>query len=123
MVWACLPQLANSRKLPVSIRQFDLRCSWQTLFVARVLDSQADTWTINRTDMSSDKIDTEGFRANVGIILTNDAGQLLLAGRIGNRGWQFPQGGLQGEEDIEEAMYRELHEEIGLCEPDVEVLV
>ncbi|MFB3124433.1 MAG: hypothetical protein ACE1Z7_02565, partial [Woeseiaceae bacterium] len=33
--------------------------------------------------MSTDDIDSDGFRANVGIILANDAGKLLLAGRIG----------------------------------------
>ena len=72
--------------------------------------------------MSTDSIDAEGFRANVGIILTNGSGKLLLAGRIGNRGWQFPQGGLQNGETPEQAMYRELHEEIGLREADVEIL-
>ena len=72
--------------------------------------------------MSTDSIDAEGFRANVGIILTNGSGKLLLAGRIGNRGWQFPQGGLHHGESPEQAMYRELHEEIGLREADVEVL-
>ncbi|MEM7504783.1 MAG: RNA pyrophosphohydrolase [Pseudomonadota bacterium] len=72
--------------------------------------------------MSSDRIDAEGFRANVGIILANHAGKLLLAGRIGNKGWQFPQGGLQQGESLEEAMFRELHEEVGLKEADVEIL-
>lgn len=72
--------------------------------------------------MNKDSIDTEGFRANVGIILANDAGKLLLAGRIGNRGWQFPQGGLQVGESTEQAMYRELHEEIGLRKSDVQIL-
>ena len=72
--------------------------------------------------MSTDSIDAEGFRANVGIILTDGRGKLLLAGRIGNRGWQFPQGGLHEGESPEEAMYRELHEEIGLREADVEIL-
>ncbi|MDX1481110.1 MAG: RNA pyrophosphohydrolase [Woeseiaceae bacterium] len=72
--------------------------------------------------MSDDQIDSEGFRANVGIILTNDDRKLLLGGRIGNRGWQFPQGGLQGSETPEEAMYRELREEVGLTERDVELV-
>lgn len=72
--------------------------------------------------MSSDCIDSEGFRANVGIILANDAGELLLGGRVGNRGWQFPQGGVQPDEDVEQAMYRELQEEVGLERPDVEIL-
>ena len=72
--------------------------------------------------MSSDHIDSDGFRANVGIILSNDEGKLLLAGRIGSKGWQFPQGGMQRGESAEEAMYRELHEEVGLQKGDVEVL-
>ena len=72
--------------------------------------------------MSSDHIDSDGFRANVGIILCNEEGKLLLAGRIGSKGWQFPQGGMQQGESAEEAMFRELHEEVGLLEGDVEVL-
>ena len=72
--------------------------------------------------MSSDWIDEEGFRANVGIILSDDDGKLLLAGRAGNKGWQFPQGGMQRGEEPEQAMFRELYEEIGLEPADVEVL-
>ena len=72
--------------------------------------------------MSNDQIDSEGFRANVGIILANDDGRLLLGGRIGNRGWQFPQGGMQAGESVEEAMFRELEEEIGLPQRHVEIL-
>jgi putative (di)nucleoside polyphosphate hydrolase len=72
--------------------------------------------------MTTDHIDADGFRANVGIIISNDAGKVLLAGRIGSKGWQFPQGGmLQGEEPVA-AMYRELQEEVGLIESDVEIL-
>jgi putative (di)nucleoside polyphosphate hydrolase len=70
----------------------------------------------------TDHIDSEGFRANVGIILANADGQLLLAGRIGNKGWQFPQGGLMVGETDTDAMYRELHEEVGLRPADIEVL-
>ena len=68
-------------------------------------------------------IDSEGFRPNVGIILANDAGQLLWARRVGGRdAWQFPQGGIQRGESPEQALYRELQEEVGL-EPDhVEIL-
>ncbi|MET1066641.1 MAG: RNA pyrophosphohydrolase, partial [Pseudomonas prosekii] len=35
-------------------------------------------------------IDPDGFRPNVGIILTNDAGQVLWARRINQDAWQFP---------------------------------
>jgi putative (di)nucleoside polyphosphate hydrolase len=72
--------------------------------------------------MSSDYIDADGYRANVGIILCNNEGQVLLAGRIGSKGWQFPQGGMLEGEDPVAAMYRELHEEVGLGEVDVEIL-
>ena len=72
--------------------------------------------------MSSDHIDTEGFRANVGIILTNGNGRVMLAGRAGSKGWQFPQGGMLQGESTEEAMFRELFEEVGLTSEDVEVL-
>ncbi len=72
--------------------------------------------------MDQDDIDADGFRANVGIILANADGKLLLAGRVRSKGWQFPQGGmLQGETD-EQSMYRELHEEVGLRDTDVEIL-
>lgn len=72
--------------------------------------------------MNEDYIDSEGFRANVGIILANADSQLLLAGRIGSKGWQFPQGGIQNGEEVEQAMYRELEEEVGLDKDDVEIL-
>lgn len=72
--------------------------------------------------MSNDWIDAEGFRANVGIILANSDNKLMLGGRVGARGWQFPQGGMiEGEEPVD-AMYRELREEVGLEKADVEVL-
>lgn len=67
-------------------------------------------------------IDKDGFRANVGIILTNDQGQVFCARRIGMHAWQFPQGGIKRDESPECAMYRELKEEIGLEPGDVELL-
>jgi len=72
--------------------------------------------------MSNDWIDAEGFRANVGIILADADGKLMLAGRVGSKGWQFPQGGVLVGEEPEEAMYRELREEVGLGPADVELL-
>ena len=72
--------------------------------------------------MSNDWIDDEGFRANVGIILVDGAGKLLLGGRVSNKGWQFPQGGILVGEDPGDAMYRELHEEVGLTRDDVSLL-
>jgi putative (di)nucleoside polyphosphate hydrolase len=70
----------------------------------------------------TDHYDSNGFRSNVGIILTRQDGSLLLGGRMGQTGWQFPQGGVQIDETPEQAMYRELKEEIGLAPDDVDVL-
>ena len=72
--------------------------------------------------MSNDWIDADGFRANVGIILANADNKLLLGGRVGAKGWQFPQGGMLKGEEPEDAMFRELHEEVGLGPEDVDVL-
>lgn len=68
-------------------------------------------------------IDADGFRPNVGIILTNERGQLLWTRRIGGQdAWQFAQGGINEGEDPEAAMYRELEEEVGLNAKDVNIL-
>lgn len=67
-------------------------------------------------------IDSEGYRANVGIILCNQADQLFWARRIGEDAWQFPQGGIQSHENPEQALYRELNEEIGLQAEDVKIV-
>jgi putative (di)nucleoside polyphosphate hydrolase len=65
-------------------------------------------------DRDSDYIDADGYRANVGIVLMNDDRQVFIGGRVGARGWQFPQGGIRRGERPEEALYRELTEEVGL---------
>ena len=67
-------------------------------------------------------IDSEGYRPNVGIILCNADGRLFWAKRIGQHSWQFPQGGIRRDESPEQAMFRELAEEIGLRPEHVEVI-
>lgn len=68
----------------------------------------------SRLTTPMDFIDEQGFRANVGIILTDGSGRVLIAGRRGRGGWQFPQGGIKPDETAEDALFRELHEEVGL---------
>jgi putative (di)nucleoside polyphosphate hydrolase len=77
---------------------------------------------MNGTQLSTDLIDADGFRANVGIVLIRDDRQVFLGERVGGRGWQFPQGGIRVCETPEQALYRELREEIGLEPDDVEIL-
>ena len=67
-------------------------------------------------------IDSEGYRSNVGIVICNRAGQLLWAKRIKQSAWQFPQGGIKQDESLEGALYRELQEEVGLADVDVNIL-
>ena len=67
-------------------------------------------------------IDENGYRPNVGIIVANSQGQVLWAKRVGQDAWQFPQGGIRSAESAEEALYRELHEEIGLETDAVEIV-
>jgi putative (di)nucleoside polyphosphate hydrolase len=69
----------------------------------------------------SDWIDAQGYRANVGIVLMRDNGEVFLGRRAGGRGWQFPQGGIRQGELVEQALYRELQEEIGLTSRQVSV--
>ena len=67
-------------------------------------------------------IDPDGYRLNVGIILSNSDGRVFWARRVGQNAWQFPQGGIREDETPEEAMYRELTEETGLQPEHVEVI-
>lgn len=67
-------------------------------------------------------IDAEGFRPNVGIILTDGRGRLFWARRLGQDAWQFPQGGIKRDETPEEALFRELQEEVGLAADAVEIM-
>nr|WP_169818663.1 RNA pyrophosphohydrolase [Suttonella ornithocola] len=66
--------------------------------------------------------DGQGFRYNVGIIILNAQNQVFWGRRCGQDAWQFPQGGMQGGESSEQAMFRELWEETGLYASDVAVL-
>lgn len=63
------------------------------------------------------------FRPNVAALMTNEYGHLLICERSTIPGaWQFPQGGVDLGEDIEQALYREVCEEIGLKRNHYEVI-
>ena len=67
-------------------------------------------------------IDIDGYRPNVGIIIINDEKKVLLAKRLNENAWQFPQGGINDKESTEDAMYRELKEEVGLSHNHILVI-
>ena len=67
-------------------------------------------------------LDRDGFRPNVGIILLNQKNQVFWGKRIRTHSWQFPQGGIDRGESPEQAMFRELHEEVGLQPNHVRVV-
>ena len=67
-------------------------------------------------------LDKNGFRSNIAMIVSNGSGKVLLAKRIGQNSWQFPQGGIDGDEAPKDALFRELKEEIGLDQKDVKIL-
>lgn len=67
-------------------------------------------------------VDQDGYRKNVGIVLLSPHNKVFWGRRIGEMSWQFPQGGIQSNEKVEEAMYRELDEELGLSPHHVEII-
>jgi putative (di)nucleoside polyphosphate hydrolase len=63
------------------------------------------------------------FRANVGIILVNENGEVLALERERIPGaWQLPQGGIQEDEEPVQAALRELQEETGISADQVELI-
>src|SRR5512134_2114742 len=67
-------------------------------------------------------LDRDGYRPNVGIILANGRNEVFWGKRVNQHAWQFPQGGIKHGEAPEQAMYRELEEEIGLKPDHVRIL-
>ena len=67
-------------------------------------------------------LDREGYRPNVGIVLLNGRNEVFWGKRVGQHSWQFPQGGIAHGESPEQAMFRELHEEVGLLPEHVQII-
>jgi len=84
--------------------------------------SVKQSFTLKIVFRGSPVIDDDGYRPNVGIVICNRLGQVMWARRYGQHSWQFPQGGINPGESAEQAMYRELFEEVGLSRKDVRIL-
>jgi len=62
-----------------------------------------------------------GYRLNVAMIVLNKDNKVLFCKRRNTENWQFPQGGVDENENIESAMFRELNEEVGLERDNVAI--
>ena len=65
------------------------------------------------------------YRPCVGVMLVNVHGKAFVGKRIDNKEgdwWQMPQGGVDPGEDLDEAMRRELKEEVGAERKHVEII-
>lgn len=71
----------------------------------------------------NDAMPSRYFRANVGIVVVDHSGKVLVLQRADHPGaWQLPQGGIDEDEDAEAAAWRELWEETGLDRTHVELV-
>jgi putative (di)nucleoside polyphosphate hydrolase len=63
------------------------------------------------------------FRAGVGAVIIDDGGRLLVLERSDILGsWQLPQGGLEEGEEPSKAVLREINEETGISQNDLELI-
>lgn len=63
------------------------------------------------------------YKPNVAGILRNSQGSILIGERLGVRdGWQFPQGGIDDDETPEQALVRELWEEVGVAASHIRIV-
>lgn len=69
--------------------------------------------------MSTDTDQPTAYRPCVGVMLVNEDGKAFVGRRIDTKEgdwWQMPQGGVDRGEDLERALWRELHEETGVTQ-------
>ena len=62
------------------------------------------------------------YRLNVGLIIVNNYGKVLICKRKNSNQWQFPQGGIDEGESPIEAAKREIFEEVGIKPSKIKVL-
>jgi putative (di)nucleoside polyphosphate hydrolase len=67
-------------------------------------------------------LDKDGYRQNVAMVVLNKNKQVFWGKRKGEYSWQFPQGGVNENEDYTDAMFRELYEEVGLLPHHVKII-
>ncbi len=90
------------------------------LFTSQVAMAKRDR---EKKDKRKKESISQTFRAGVGAVLSNAEGKVLALERKDIPGsWQFPQGGLEAGETPLNAVKREIREETGIKESDLELL-
>ena len=67
-------------------------------------------------------MNTTRYRKNVGLIIINDQGKVLLCRRKKSNSWQFPQGGIDQGETPKRAAYREIYEEVNIKRNEIKFI-
>ena len=67
-------------------------------------------------------MNTTRYRKNVGLIIINDQGKVLLCREEKSNSWQFPQGGIDQGETPKRAAYRELYEEVNIKRNEIKFI-
>jgi putative (di)nucleoside polyphosphate hydrolase len=74
-------------------------------------------------DFSQEAFSDPSYRAGIGMMIVNHENKIFVGQRLNlvQEAWQMPQGGIDPHEDPDQAMLRELTEEIGTS--NVEIIV
>jgi 8-oxo-dGTP pyrophosphatase MutT (NUDIX family) len=93
------------------------------VYEGRVFTLQIETIQLPKGQLNADIIRHPG---SVVIVAVTDAGEIVLVRQyrpaIGRSAWELPAGSLKAGEDLEKAVIRECHEEIGLVPGRLEPL-
>jgi len=96
---------------------------WLLALVGLILTFILQKVVSNRSRSKERDSSTQRFRAGVGAVIRNDAGEVMLFKRKGTSdSWQFPQGGLDVGEDPLVGVIREVWEETGIEAHEIELL-
>ena len=94
------------------------RCQLRVEFTLGLWKNKVENFNLGGMAM----LDRDGYRPNVGILLLNAHNDVFWGKRVNQHAWQFPQGGIKSGESPEQAMFRELEEEVGLKPEHVRIL-
>lgn len=94
-----------------------------TAIQAKQWQEKLDLLPFPTQDKGVARLPAQYFRAGVGAVIIDNNGLILALERADKSGaWQLPQGGIELDEEPIRAAIREIAEETGIIEPDLELL-